>query len=93
MYADTSTVILIPILAAIPWILAGGLMEPIYAVVSAGVSGLLISLFTQHSLLMPFEFSIVALVYCELLRLRYRSWVYRLLRNPLIAALFPPHSF
>lgn len=93
MYAGSSTAILIPILAAVPWVLAGGLMEPIHAVISAGVSGLLISFFTTHSILMPFEFGIVALVYCELLRLRYRSWVYRLLRNPLIAALLSATFF
>jgi PAS domain S-box-containing protein len=87
LYVGASATLLIPLFGAIPWILAGGLMPPIYAVISAWVSGLMISFFTQHSLLIPFEYSIVALVYCELIRMRYRGWVYRLLRNPLIAAL------
>ncbi len=93
LYGDSVTILLIPLLAAIPWILAGGMMPPIYAVASAWVSGFLISFFTQHSLITPFEYGIVALLYCELLRLKYRNWVYRLLRNPIFAALISTSFF
>ena len=87
IYGDVVPTLLIPLLAAIPWVIAGGLMQPTYAVIAAWFSGLLISLFTQHSFLLPFEYSIVAMIYCELLRIRYRSWVYRFIRNPLFASL------
>ncbi|MBA4420770.1 MAG: hypothetical protein C0391_06455 [Anaerolinea sp.] len=87
LYSGAANLILIPVLAAIPWVLAGGLMKPLYAIISAGVSGLMISAFTQHSLIMPFEYGVIALLYCELLRLRYRGWIYRLIRNPLVAIL------
>ena len=43
LYVGASATLLIPLFAAIPWILAGGLMPPIYAVISAWVTGLLIS--------------------------------------------------
>ena len=87
LYSGGDTQYFILILAAIPWIVAGGLLNPIHSVLLGFVSGSIICVFTNHSLFTPFEYAITALAYSELLRSKYRGEIYKLVRNPIGASV------
>ena len=87
IYSLNGEILTIPILAALPWMLAGGLLTPIPTVLLGFVSGSILCLFSSRSLFIPFEFALLSLLYSELLRSKYRGWVYRLMRNPFWAGL------
>ena len=87
LYAGEGQNFVLPVLSALPWVLAGGLLPNSYAVFSAAASGLLISLFNTHSIILPFEYGFIALIYVEVMRLRYRGLIFRFIRNPLVAVL------
>jgi signal transduction histidine kinase len=76
-----------PIFASLPWMLAAGFLPVPLTVLLGFVSGSILCLFGNHSLFVPFEFALLSLLYSELLRSKYRGWYYRLLRNPVWAAL------
>ncbi|HKG52683.1 MAG TPA: hypothetical protein VKB04_00375, partial [Anaerolineales bacterium] len=75
------------IFSAIPWILAGGLLGPIAAAGLGMFSGLLRGLWDTHSLFTVFDFGLLAMMFAVANRQRYRTFIYRLLRQPLISAL------
>lgn len=74
-------------LVAVPWVLAGGFIGPLAAVGVALVSGLCLALFDTHSLFTPLEVAGMALLFAGMVRQRYRTPFYRLLRHPLAASL------
>lgn len=82
IYAINGVLLSLPIFVSVPWMLAAGLTNPILAVLFGFVSGSFVCLFSSHSLFIPFEYALLALLYSELLRNQYRGWVYRLLRSP-----------
>src|SRR5215211_8898028 len=75
------------IFSAIPWILAGGLLGPLAAAGLGMFSGLLRGLWDTHSLFTVFDFGLLAMMFAVANRQRYRTFIYRLLRQPLISAL------
>lgn len=72
---------------AVPWMIAGGVMGTLPAVLLAGMSGLLTAYLDTHSIFTPLLFMSAALGFSLCVRQRYRTFIYQLLRFPLIAAL------
>lgn len=81
----TSTSVML--FSALPWILAGGMVHPVAAVILAVLSGLCTGFWETHTLLTPLEFALLSLIYCVMVRQHYRTWIYRLLRHPFFAAV------
>lgn len=75
------------VFAALPWMLAGGVLGLVPAVMLAAVSGLLLAYLDTHSIFTPLLFMTTALIFTLSIRQRYRTRGYRLLRFPLTAAL------
>jgi len=73
--------------AALPWMLAGGLIGLMPAVGLAGMSGLLLAYVDTHSIFTPLVFMFFAVIFSWSIRQRYRTLPFRLLRFPLIAAI------
>ena len=76
------------ILAAIPWMIAGGVLGPLPAIMLAGISGLLYAFLSSNQIFIPLVFMTLALVFSWSVRQRYRTFTFRLLRFPLVAGLF-----
>ena len=74
------------VLAAVPWVLAGGILGPIPAAVLAGLSGLLIGIWSTHSPFTPIEYAILGASFSAAVRQRYRTPLYTLLRVPILTA-------
>src|SRR5512133_1942098 len=75
------------IFSAIPWIVAGGLLGPIAAAGLGMFSGLLRGIWDTHSLFTALDFGLMAVMFAVANRQRYRTFIYRLLRQPLFSAL------
>jgi PAS domain-containing protein len=80
-------------LAAIPWVLAGGMLGPLPAVVLAMVSGILLANFETHSPFTPLEMGGLALLFSIAVRQNYRTTFFRLLRHPLAAGVIVMTGF
>jgi PAS domain S-box-containing protein len=74
------------VFAALPWVLAAGLQGPVSAAVLAGLSGLLIALWDTHNPFTPLEYVFLAILFSAAVNQRYRTFLYRALSHPLIAA-------
>lgn len=72
--------------SALPWMLAGGVFGPFPAALAGFFAGLLRLLWDSHSLFMPLEFALLASLFSMAVRQRYRTRLFRLLSQPLIAA-------
>lgn len=75
------------IFAALPWVLAAGLLGPAPAAALGMLSGLLLGLWETHSPFTLLEFALLAVILGAAFQQRYRTLSYRLLRQPLPAAL------
>ncbi len=73
--------------AAIPWMLAGGIFGPLYGLVVALTGGLVRAWWDTHTLFTLFEPAWLAVCFSVAVRQRYRTPSYRLLRQPLAAAV------
>lgn len=73
--------------AALPWVLAAGLLGPLPAVALGALVGLLLGLFETHSPFTTFEIAGLALLFSGAVRQRYRTSFFRFIRHPLGAAL------
>ncbi|RPI95751.1 MAG: hypothetical protein EHM40_02455, partial [Chloroflexi bacterium] len=73
--------------SAVPWILAGGLLGPFAAAGLGILSGLLRGVWDTHSLFTMLDFGIIGILFAVTSRQRYRTFIYRLLRQPLVSAL------
>ncbi|MEI7989266.1 MAG: ATP-binding protein [Chloroflexota bacterium] len=71
--------------SAIPWFLAAVYLGPVAAAILALISGCFLGLWDTHSLFTPLEISLVAVILSVFMRQNYRTWLYRLLRIPLVA--------
>ena len=79
----------IPVLAAVPWVLAAGLLGVFPAAGMGLVSGLLMALLGTHNLFTVLEYGLLATFLGVAFHQRYRTWVFRALRHPIFAtALF-----
>ena len=75
------------IFSGIPWILAGGLLGPIAAAGLGVVSGFLRGVWDTHTLFTALDLGLLATMFAVASRQRYRTFIYRLLRQPLFSAL------
>lgn len=73
--------------AAVPWMVAGGMVGLLPAVGLAGMSGLLLAYLDTHNVFTPLILMSVALVYSWGIRQRYRTLFFRLLRFPVFGGL------
>jgi hypothetical protein len=71
--------------AAIPWTLAAGLLGPVGAALIGSLTGLLRGLWDTHSLFTMLETALLAAIFSAAIRQRYRTLVFRVLRQPLFA--------
>lgn len=75
------------IFSAIPWTLAGGLLGPFAAAGIGALSGLVRGIWDTHTIFSTVELGLMAGMFAVANRQRYRTWLYRLLRQPLFSAL------
>ena len=75
------------IFSGIPWILAGGLLGPFAAAGLGILSGLLRGVWDTHTLFTALDLGLMATMFAVASRQRYRTFIYRLLRQPLFSAL------
>ena len=73
--------------SALPWTLAGAILGPIPAALLGGLAGLLRGIWDTHNLFSVLEMALMAALFSVSIRQRYRTPLYRLLRQPLAAAL------
>jgi PAS domain S-box-containing protein len=73
--------------AAIPWILAGGLLGPIAATWLAALSGLFLALWISHNPFLPLEYGLMGILFSVAMFQRYRTPFYKILRRPLVVAI------
>ena len=71
--------------AGLPWTLAGGLLGPIGAALLGGMTGLLRGLWDTHSLFTMLEMALLGVVFSVMVRQRYRTLLFHVLRQPLVA--------
>lgn len=73
-------------LAAVPWMVASGVLGPVFGVVLAGMSGVLLAYFDTHHIFTPMIFMTLALIFGWLIHQRFRTVPYKILRFPIAAA-------
>ncbi len=73
--------------AALPWVLAGGMLGPLASAFLAFLSGMVLAVFETHSPFTPLELAGLALLFSAAVRQNYRTLFYRVLRHPVGAAL------
>lgn len=73
--------------AGLPWLLGGGLLGPIGAALLGGLTGLLRGLWDTHSLFTVLEMALLGAVLSAAIRQRYRTILFRVLRQPLLAVV------
>ena len=75
------------VFAALPWVLAAGLLGTPASLALAALSGGLLALFDTHDPFQPLVYGVMGAVLGAALNQRYRTPFYRVLRHPLIAGL------
>ena len=75
------------VFAALPWILAGGLLGPTLSVVLAAFSGGLLALWGTHSPFAPLELALLAILFSAAVNQRYRTRIYALFRHPIFTTV------
>src|SRR5215216_605937 len=75
------------VFSAIPWTLAGGLLGPVAAAAVGMLSGLARGIWDTHSFFSTLEVGLMAAMLAVANRQRYRTFIFRLLRQPLFSAL------
>jgi PAS domain S-box-containing protein len=73
--------------AALPWVLAAGLLGVLPAAILGMLSGLMISLLNTHSLFTALEYTMMAVLLGAAFHQRYRTWVFRFLRHPVFSTI------
>lgn len=76
--------------AALPWVLAAGLLGPQFALFLAVLSGVMTALWESHSYFPAIELAGLALLYSFAVRQRYRTRLFSFLRHPLGAGFALP---
>jgi len=75
------------IFSAIPWVLAGGLLGPSAAAAVGALSGLIRGIWDTHSLFSILDLGLMGILFAAANRQKYRTFRFRLLRQPLASAL------
>jgi len=81
------------IFSALPWVLAGGILGPVFAVAVASVSGLFTAFWGTHTIFTIIEYAGMALFFSLLVRQRYRTTLFRFLRHPLGSGILLPFVY
>jgi hypothetical protein len=83
------------IFSAIPWMLAGGLLGPLAAAAVGLLSGSVRGIWDTHSLFTILDLGLMAAMFAVANRQRYRTFLYRSLRQPLFLRWSgdPPRCF
>ena len=74
--------------AAVPWMLAGGLLGVLPAVLLAGMSGILLAYLDTHNLFTPLVFMFAAIIFSWSSQQTYRTVFFKWLRNPILGGFF-----
>jgi PAS domain S-box-containing protein len=74
--------------AAVPWMVAGGVLGVLPAVLLAGISGLLLAYLDTHNIFTPWVLMGLAMAFSWCVRQRYRTMFYKWLRFPVMAGVF-----
>ena len=74
--------------SAVPWVLAGGMVGLLPAVVIGLFCGIMLSVWGTHSIFTPLEVAGLAYIYSLFVRQRFRTHFFGLMRHPLGAAVF-----
>jgi len=74
------------LLSALPWVFAGGILGPLAAAGLGFAAGLLRFLWDTHSVFTPLEFALLAALFSLMARQRYRTPIFKALRQPLVSA-------
>ncbi|PWH18401.1 MAG: hypothetical protein DDG60_00475 [Anaerolineae bacterium] len=73
--------------SALPWMLLGGIFGPFVAAIGGLLAGALRFLWDSHSIFTPLELALLGILFSVAVRQRYRTRLFRLLGQPLIATL------
>lgn len=73
--------------SAIPWTLGGGMLGPLPAAALGFLSGLVRGLWNTHNLFTSLQTAFLAILFSVLVRQRYRTITFRIIRQPVVAAL------
>lgn len=73
--------------AGLPWTLAAGLLGPVGGALVGGLTGLLRGLWDTHSLFTILEMALLGAVFSAAIRQRYRTVMFRILRQPMVAVI------
>lgn len=76
------------VFAAVPWLVAAGVIGMLPSVLLAGMSGLLLAYLDTQNIFTPLIFMTAAVIFSCSIRQRYRTALFRFLRFPLFAAIF-----
>lgn len=74
--------------AAVPWMVAAGMLGMVPAMLLAGLAGTLTAYLDTHNIFTPLVWMTAAFIFTLSIRQRYRTPGFRLLRFPLVAVLF-----
>ncbi len=77
----------IVLFVALTWILAGGFLGPAPAAILAGLAGIPLTIWKTHSLFTPLELALLALLFSAAMQQRYRTFLFRALRQPFVTAI------
>ena len=75
------------VFGALGWMIAGGTLGPLAAFILAIIGGVLRAPFDSHTVFTSIEFGILAILFSVSMRQRYRTRVYKLLRQPVFASV------
>ncbi|MCX8061625.1 MAG: ATP-binding protein [Anaerolineales bacterium] len=75
------------VFSALPWMVVAGFYGLFPALIVAGISGLLLMIWSTHSLFTILEYLFYAAFFSAMIHQRYRTLFYRWLRHPLIASV------
>jgi hypothetical protein len=75
------------VFAAIPWVLAGGMLGPLGGALMGAFSGIFSLLFGSHSPFAPLELALMGALFGLAVRQRFRTPAFRAMSQPLVAAI------
>ena len=80
--------------SALPWMLAGGFLGPLEALIVGALTGLTRCLWDTHNLFSLLQPALLAVLFSGAIHQRFRTFLYRLLRQPFLVglALVPLYS-